>query len=104
PSKWTLTARDSFNGTILWRKSIEKWQSNMWPLKSGPTQLTRRLVANGDQIYVTLGLEAAITCLDGATGEPVRVYDATAGAEELIFVNGVIYALVNPKEWALNDF
>ena len=45
PARWTLVARDAFNGVILWKKPMKKWHSHLWPLKSGPTQLARRLVA-----------------------------------------------------------
>jgi len=104
PSKWTLVARDAFNGVILWKKPIDKWQSQLWPLKSGPTELTRRLVSDGDRVYVTLAIDGPVSCLNGATGEAVRVYDGTKGAEEILFCNGVLYAVVNPKPWALDDF
>lgn len=104
PSKWTLIARDAFNGTVLWKKPIEHWQSQLWPLKSGPTQLTRRLVGAGDHVYVTLGIDQPVSCLDGATGEALRVYETTKGAEEILCCNGVLYVLVNPKTWALEDF
>ncbi|MCW8130638.1 MAG: PQQ-binding-like beta-propeller repeat protein [Planctomycetota bacterium] len=104
PSKWTLIARDAFNGTILWKKPIEHWQNQLWPLKSGPTQLTRRLVGEGDRIYVTLGIDQPVSCIDGATGELLRVYGPTKGAEEILVRDGILYVLVNPKEWALEDF
>jgi len=59
PSKWKLIARDAFNGTVLWKRDIENWQSHLWPLKSGPTQLSRRLISTDYSVYATLGLEAA---------------------------------------------
>ena len=40
-----LIARDAFNGTVLWKQPIPSWHNHLWPLKSGPTQLARRLVA-----------------------------------------------------------
>ncbi len=104
PSHWSLIARDAFNGTILWKKTIENWSDHMWPLKSGPTQLTRRLVGDGDRIFVTLGIGEPITCLDGATGDVIRTYPDTKGAEEILHVDGVIYSLVNPEAWALKDY
>ncbi|HLX62057.1 MAG TPA: PQQ-binding-like beta-propeller repeat protein [Planctomycetota bacterium] len=104
PSKWILTARDAFNGTILWQQPIEKWQTQLWPLKSGPTQLTRRLVGDGNKIYVTKGIDAPVSCLDGATGDTIRVYETTKGAEEILHCNGVLYVLVNPNAWQLEDF
>jgi outer membrane protein assembly factor BamB len=104
PSKWNLIARDAFNGTVLWKKPIEKWSEHMWPLKSGPTQLTRRLVADGDRIFCTLGIGEPISVVDGGTGQVVRTFPDTKGAEEILHVDGVIYSLVNPKEWATADF
>ncbi len=104
PSHWSLIARDAFNGTILWKKKIENWSEHMWPLKSGPTQLTRRLVGDGDRIFVTLGIGEPIVALDGGTGEVLKTFAETKGAEEILHVNGVIYTLVNPEEWALKDF
>jgi outer membrane protein assembly factor BamB len=104
PSKWNLIARDAFNGTVLWKRPIEKWSEHMWPLKSGPTQLTRRLVADGDRIFATLGIGEPISVIDGATGKVVRTFPETKGAEEILHVGGVLYVLVNPKEWSLADF
>jgi outer membrane protein assembly factor BamB len=104
PSHWSLIARDAFNGMTLWKKSIENWSDHMWPLKSGPTQLTRRLVADGDHIFVTMGIGEPITCMDGATGHVIRTYPDTKGAEEILHVDGVLYSLVNPGDWALKDY
>ncbi|MEI7728722.1 MAG: PQQ-binding-like beta-propeller repeat protein [Verrucomicrobiota bacterium] len=104
PSKWFLTARDAFNGTILWKRPIAEWQTHLWPLKSGPTQLARRLVAMGQHVYATLSINDPVSCLDAATGETVREYANTAGAEEIVMVNGVLYVLVNPELWVLHDF
>ncbi|HRH96928.1 MAG TPA: PQQ-binding-like beta-propeller repeat protein, partial [Prosthecobacter sp.] len=103
PPKWTLVARDAFNGTILWKKPIPEWSTHLWPLKSGPTQLTRRLVSIGDKVYVTLGITAPIVCLDGATGKVIREYPQTAGTEEILYRNGTLYALVNKEAWRLNQ-
>ncbi len=104
PSKWALIARDAFNGSILWKQPIPKWQEHMWPLKSGPTQLARRLVTDGDNVYVTMAIDAPVSCLDPATGKTIRTYDATRGAEEILHVDGVLYTLVNPNAWQLTDF
>ncbi|MHC4329772.1 MAG: outer membrane protein assembly factor BamB family protein, partial [Planctomycetota bacterium] len=93
--KWTLVARDAFNGTALWKRSIGKWYTHLWPLKSGPAQLPRRLVAAGDRVYVTLAFDAPLTALDAATGETIRTYENTKAAEEVIFSDGVLFTLVN---------
>ncbi len=103
PARFSVIARDAFNGTVLWKKPIPEWSTHLWPLKSGPTQLARRLVADGDKVFVTLGISAPIVCLDGGTGAVIREYPQTAGAEEFLMRNGTIYALVNKEHWRLND-
>ncbi len=102
PPKWMLIARDAFNGTVLWKKEIPQWSTHLWPLKSGPTQLARRLVAMDGKVFVTLSITAAVTCLDGATGEVLREYPETTGTEEILLRNGTLYALVNPEADRLN--
>ena len=74
PSQWSLIARDAFNGTVLWKRPIAEWNTQLWPLKSGPNQLPRRLVAVGDRVYVTLGIDAPLAALDAATGQTLRTY------------------------------
>lgn len=95
PSDWKLVARDAFNGVVLWKQPIPDWQTRLWPLKSGPAQLTRRLVAVGDTVYATLGIDVPVTALDAATGEIRRVYDQTKGTEEILVADGVLYALAD---------
>ena len=58
PPKWRLVARDAFNGIILWKRDIPQWWPHLWPLKSGPSNLPRRLVAMGDEVYAPLPFPA----------------------------------------------
>ncbi|MEN9575041.1 MAG: hypothetical protein RL514_2896 [Verrucomicrobiota bacterium] len=104
PAKWNLIARDAFNGTPLWKVPIPTWNTHLWPLKSGPTQLTRRLVGDGDRVFVTLGIEVPISCLDGATGKELFACEGSRGTEEFVEANGVLYALINPRPWVLEEF
>lgn len=104
PSKTVLIGRDAFNGTILWKRSIPRWHPHLWPLKSGPTQLQRRLVAVGERVYVTLGLDAPLVALDAATGRTVRTYEATFSTEEVIASQGVLFALVNRQPQEYDEF
>ncbi len=97
PSKWSLIARDAFSGCILWKRPIPKWHVRLWPLKSGPAQLTRRLVAVGDTVYVTLDLDAPLTALDAATGETIRTYKGTQATEEVVHSDGVLFLVVRPE-------
>ncbi len=95
PSDWRLAARDAFNGKTLWQRDIDEWHTQMFRLKSGPAQLTRRLVAIGDVVYVTLGLEAPVSALDAATGETIRTYKGTDKTEEIIYSDGVLFLVMN---------
>jgi outer membrane protein assembly factor BamB len=104
PPKTVLIARDAFNGTVLWKRSIPTWFTHLWPFKSGPAQLQRRLVALGDRVYVTLGLDAPLLALDAATGETIRTYEKTFATEEVILSDGVLFLLVNKSPQSYDAF
>ncbi len=84
PAHWFLTARDAFSGIFLWKRPISSWTSHLRKFRSGPVQLSRLLVANGDLVYVTLGLDEPISVLDARTGEVINVLNETEKAEEFI--------------------
>ncbi len=91
PSDWKLVARDAFNGVLLWKRDIPEWESRQRPFRSGPTHLSRRLVAEGDEVYVTLGFGQPVVALNAATGEIRREYAGSNGTEEILFDNGALY-------------
>ena len=97
PPRWTLVARDAFNGTVLWQKPIPKWHAHLWPLKKSPAQLMRRLVAVGDRVYVTPAVGAPVIALDAANGKLLQTYQGTEGTEEILLQDGTLYALAHPK-------
>ena len=97
PPRWTLMARDAFNGTILWQRPIPKWHAHLWPLKKGPAQIMRRLVAVGDTVYATPAVGSPVVAFDGATGEVRRTFEGTEGAEEILLAGGLLFTLVNPE-------
>ena len=97
PSRWFVIARDAFNGTVLWKHPIPEWQTRFWPLKSGPAQLPRRLVATRDEVYVTLGIDVPLSALDAATGTLLRTYEGTRSTVEILYSKGTLFLLVNPK-------
>jgi outer membrane protein assembly factor BamB len=98
-SDYQLVARDAYNGKVLWRREIPDWHTQMFRLKSGPAQLTRRLVAVDDRVWITLGLEAPVTCLDAATGKTDITYAGTEKTEEIIHSDGVLFLLVNDNPY-----
>jgi len=95
PPKWSLIARDAFNGTVLWKRPIDTWHPHLQGLKSGPALLPRRLVAVADRVYVTLGLDAPLTALDAATGRTVRTYEATEATREILLSDGVLFLVID---------
>jgi len=96
PPKWKLIARDAFNGTILWKRDLPTWYVHTYPLKSGPADLPRRLVAVGERVYVPLGIDQPLSVLDAATGKTLRTYDQSRAAEEVLVAGDVVLALANP--------
>jgi outer membrane protein assembly factor BamB len=93
PAKWSLIARDAFNGVLLWKKPIPLWESQMRGFRSGPANLPRRLVAVGDHVYVTLGYTEPVCQIDGATGKVLQTYAGTEGATEIVLADGTLYVV-----------
>jgi outer membrane protein assembly factor BamB len=95
PSHWSLIARDAFNGTVLWKRKINQWNTRQYPLKSGPAHLLRRLVAIGDRVFVTLGIDAPLTVLDAVTGETLKTFDGSQYTREIVSEEGVVYLVAD---------
>lgn len=104
PAKWTLVARDAFNGMPLWKREIPNWHSHLWPLKSGPTQLARRLVAVDDRVYCTMGIVAPVSVIDATSGETIRELSNSDGTEEVVVSNGIVYVIAMKEERELADY
>ena len=102
PDRWVLVARDAFNGTLLWKRPIAEWGWRHWSDHSHgngrwnhPTQIARRLVADGDRVYVTLGFNAPLVALDAATGRTVTTYPETEFTDEILYHDGTLVLTVN---------
>ncbi|MHC4867431.1 MAG: outer membrane protein assembly factor BamB family protein [Planctomycetota bacterium] len=102
PPAFFLTARDAFNGTILWKRPLQGWFNGLYPLKSGPSWLPRRLVAVKDRVYISPGIGQDLLCLDAATGKSVCTYTNTATTFELIVSDGIVFAAVDPDRKAVD--
>ncbi len=98
PAENFLTARDAFSGVVLWKRPIKEWQDHLFALKSGPAYLPRRLVAIGDRVFVTLGINAPLSELDAATGEILRTFPNTEQTSEVIFSDDTLFLLVGRPE------
>ncbi|MBF0197194.1 MAG: PQQ-binding-like beta-propeller repeat protein [Planctomycetes bacterium] len=84
PAKWSLVARDAFNGTFLWKKDISNWANHLKGFRSGPVQLQRLLVSVADKVYVTLGIGKAVSVLHASNGEEIISFKDTLNAEEIM--------------------
>ncbi len=90
---WHLVARDAFNGVLLWKRRIPKWQWHLRGFRTGPSDLSRRLVAVGDRVYVTLGIDRPLVGLDAATGKTIKTYEQTEGTLEVVHCEGTLYVV-----------
>ncbi|MBN2062833.1 MAG: PQQ-binding-like beta-propeller repeat protein, partial [Deltaproteobacteria bacterium] len=104
PAENYLVARDAFNGTILWKRPIPEWQDHLFPLKSGPAYLPRRLVAAGDRVYVTLGINAPLSELDAITGEVLRTFPESEETSEIILSGKTLFLVIGRPDKTTKNF
>ena len=90
---WHLVARDAFSGVLLWKRRIPKWQWHLRAFRTGPSDLSRRLVAVGDRVYATLGIDSPLVALDAATGKTGRTYAQTEGTLEVVHCQGTLFVV-----------
>jgi len=100
PDKWALVARDAFNGLLLWRKPIPEWGWKTWSDDwlcrfTIPTHIAKRLVAVGDRVYVTLGLNDPLRELDAATGKVLRTFEGSQRTDEILLNDGQLILALN---------
>ena len=113
-AKWILTARDAFNGVILWRRELPGWTNEGWgrvvqrketPAApaglilgvwgdltggSGVRDAMEVMVATGNRLFVPLSLEAPVSAIDTTTGKVLRTYAGVAPVEKVVFAEGTL--------------
>ncbi len=109
PGRWSIVCRDAFNGKLLWKRPIKPWGWREWArakwegadwttVRAGrvafPNENQRRLVAEGDRLYATLGFRAPLSILDAATGKVITTVAGTEGANEILASGGVVVAYI----------
>jgi len=97
PANWQLTARDAYNGTVLWKRPIGKWVTRLFPYKAGPSTVPRRLAVTEDALYVTLGIDAPLSKLDPKTGKTLKTYSDTEKTDEIILAGDLLLAVVRDQ-------
>jgi len=107
PSSWKLVARDAYNGTPLWKLDIPEWgwqvweqkkKQEIWPTKMAqrhqfPAGMARRLIARGEQVFMTLGYTAPVSVIDASSGEVSRTLEQTEYTDEIVLVDDMLLAL-----------
>jgi len=98
PGRWKITARSTFNGVLLWEKALN-WEVNGGSMRSGRVVL-RSLVAVGDDVFVVMGKDRSLFCLDAATGEVKKDYGVDF-VHEILCVDGklVLHTGTAEKSW-----
>ena len=96
PQQCKLIARDAASGVLLWKAPLQQWQPEFGTGTGNRLNIhhtiPRRVVADGDRVYVTLRfLDSPVSVLDAATGEVLtKALPGTKGADELILSDGVL--------------
>ena len=101
--QWVLTARDAFNGLVLWRHPMKDWGWTHWSPQEysvemrfvPPFQVMRRMVAAGDRLFVTPGFYSPVHVLNAATGETLSVLSETEKTFEILHVKGTLFLAAN---------
>jgi len=96
PERWTLVARDAFNGVLLWKKLLPMWGVKAWKksaLRYSPKSGEECLVVHKDRVLMTLAFESEVSILDAATGQVLGVCEGTDGFEEMRCENDVAVIL-----------
>ena len=97
PSTWYLVARDAHSGVLLWKQPIPNWAYHLRKFRSGPVQLQRTLVAEGDRVYLPLGITAPLSEIDAASGEVLQTYAGTDATEEILLDDGVLLVVTGAQ-------
>jgi len=97
PSSWQLVARDAYNGKLLWKRPFKRWVTQLFNYKSGPTQMSHRIVAVDERVFVAANLDEGVTVVDAATGKALRYLENTAATEEILFCDGLLYLVTTDK-------
>ncbi len=97
PGRWSLIARDAFNGLELWRHDFPDWEPVTRYVKDMAVQLQRRLAAIGDTVYCTPGLNAPVRAFDAATGKVIRTYKETRLTQEFAYDRGILFVVVGDR-------
>ena len=108
PEKWSIIARDAFNGTQIWKIPLPNWGWQTWRsefkeaykgydwIKTGglrtknPSSYLKRMAADSERLYFTLGNTAPVSIIGAADGKVIAVCKGSDDPKKLILCNGVL--------------
>ena len=103
---WMLFCRDAYNGVLLWKQPIKDWGMRAWspaeskadgygPWSINPRMVHKRLVVEGNRLFVTLGFKAGVSVLDATDGSYLRTLPETEFTSEMVVVANRAYLVVD---------
>jgi outer membrane protein assembly factor BamB len=121
---WVLSARDAFNGVILWRRELPDWTDKGWGRVvrrggeaadtglllgvwgelsggSGVRDAMDVMVAGEDRLYVPLSHDGPVSALDAATGQVLQTYAQIAPVQKVVLTDGILLISGRGKVCAL---
>ena len=86
-----------------WKLDLESWHNHLWPVKSGPAQLQRRLIAIGDKLH-SPSRRCSLSEVDAKTGKVLRSFEGTEGLEEVVYNEGSLYVVTGESAKAQEGY
>ncbi|MDP6848171.1 MAG: PQQ-binding-like beta-propeller repeat protein, partial [Kiritimatiellia bacterium] len=105
PERWTLIARDAFNGLLLWKMPLREWGAKTWrakALRSTPKLAPKRIVAGDGKLFIPIGYSSSVSAIDAATGKNLATYENTANVQEMRYLDGILLVMMKGKLTAVN--
>jgi len=90
PTRPRVVARDAYSGVVLWQYDLPDWYPSHQQWGSVPVTLNQRLVAIGDTVYLTKGLNGPVIMLDAATGREKGVFKGSEETGEILVAGGKV--------------
>ena len=106
--RWSLVARDAFNGALLWKRALKGYGQPYFEDVSGqavpdyvwrsPLSLNRRLVVQGHKVYIALNYrQGPLSILDAATGKTLHEVELGGIVDEIIAQGDLVVCRVRTE-------
>ena len=101
PDKWSLIARDAYNGVLLWKIPLPQWRGEEWgniSMRGRPPSAPRRVVVGEKYLYATFSHNGPINIIDPATGKIIKSIPGSENSQEILFSDNIIVASLLPLD------